>query len=117
MVMIKKLVIFYLLIILTCPFFVSMALAEEEGPRAVIFMYHRFGESLHPSTNVTLAQFDEQLDFFESNDLRTRTLEIAILPKAERLINDLEVLQEIDKLQTYLDSLPYIFSTYSFASL
>ncbi len=35
--------------------------AKQKGPQAVIFMYHRFGESSHPSTNVTLKQFDEQL--------------------------------------------------------
>jgi biofilm PGA synthesis lipoprotein PgaB len=41
--------------------------AKQKSPQAVIFMYHRFGESSHPSTNVTLKQFDEQLDFFELN--------------------------------------------------
>lgn len=32
---------------------------------AVVFMYHRFGEAEHPSTNVTLAQFEAHLDFLE----------------------------------------------------
>lgn len=32
---------------------------------AVVFMYHRFGEGEYPSTNVTLEQFDAQLDFLE----------------------------------------------------
>ncbi len=32
---------------------------------AVIFMYHRFGEAEFPSTSVTLAQFEAQLDFLE----------------------------------------------------
>lgn len=32
---------------------------------AVIFMYHRFGEAAYPSTNVTLEQFEAQLDFLE----------------------------------------------------
>lgn len=32
---------------------------------AVVFMYHRFGESEHPSTNVTLEQFEAHLDFLE----------------------------------------------------
>ncbi len=44
-----------------------MVKAEQKGAQAVVFMYHRFGESSHPSTNVTLKQFDEQLDFFELN--------------------------------------------------
>ena len=41
--------------------------AKQKGPQAVILMYHRFGESRHPSTNVTLRQFEEQLDFLKSN--------------------------------------------------
>lgn len=32
---------------------------------AVVFMYHRFGESDYPSTNVTLAQFAAHLDHLE----------------------------------------------------
>lgn len=32
---------------------------------AVVFMYHRFGENEFPSTSVTLAQFEAQLDFLE----------------------------------------------------
>lgn len=32
---------------------------------AVVFMYHRFGEGEHPSTNVTLEQFEAHLDFLE----------------------------------------------------
>ncbi len=43
----------------------SMALATQDGAQAVIFMYHRFGESRYPSTNITLEQFFEQLEFFE----------------------------------------------------
>jgi peptidoglycan/xylan/chitin deacetylase (PgdA/CDA1 family) len=35
---------------------------------AVVFMYHRFGESTHPSTNITLEQFQYQLDYLEEND-------------------------------------------------
>ena len=45
----------------------STALATQDGAQAVIFMYHRFGESRYPSTNITLAQFEEQLAFFEKN--------------------------------------------------
>lgn len=32
---------------------------------AVVFMYHRFGEADYPSTNVTIEQFEAQLDFLE----------------------------------------------------
>jgi len=35
---------------------------------AVIFMYHRFGMSKYPSTNIRLEQFQYQLDYFEDNN-------------------------------------------------
>ncbi len=109
MTMLQKLVILYIFIILPGPFFVSMALAEEEGPRAVIFMYHRFGESRHPSTNVTLAQFDEQLDFFESNDFKILTLgEIADALKQHKPLPDKAVAITIDDayLSVYKEAYP-----------
>jgi len=56
-------------------FLSSMALAKQGGAQAVIFMYHRFGESKYPSTNITLAQFEEQLSFFEKNNFSVLPLE------------------------------------------
>ena len=53
-----------------------MVQAKQKGAQAVIFMYHRFGESRYPSTHVTLKQFEEQLDFFEKNNF-------SILPLSE----------------------------------
>jgi len=70
MAKIEKLISLYAFAILSSLILVTLSQAEGEGPQAVIFMYHRFGESRHPSTNVTLEQFDEQLDFFESNDFK-----------------------------------------------
>ena len=66
--MIQNLIILYIFLIIPCIFPVSMAHAKQNGAQAVIFMYHRFGESRYPSTNVTLKQFEEQLDFFEKNN-------------------------------------------------
>ncbi|MCC5859820.1 MAG: polysaccharide deacetylase family protein [Ectothiorhodospiraceae bacterium] len=43
--------------------------------QAVAFMYHRFGESAHPSTSVTLEQFESHLDHLEQNDYRVWPLE------------------------------------------
>lgn len=34
---------------------------------AVVFMYHRFGESQYPSTNITLKQFEYQLNYLQEN--------------------------------------------------
>ncbi len=75
MAIIQKLIILYVFITLSSPFFARVVQAEDKGPQAVIFMYHRFGESPHPSTNVTLEQFDEQLNFFESNDFKILSLD------------------------------------------
>lgn len=35
---------------------------------AVVFIYHRFGESRYPSTNIRLSQFQEQLDYLEKHN-------------------------------------------------
>lgn len=35
---------------------------------AVVFMYHRFGDSRYPSTNVTLEQFEQHIKYIEDND-------------------------------------------------
>jgi len=35
---------------------------------AVVFMYHRFGEERYPSTNITLKQFEYQLNYLKENN-------------------------------------------------
>lgn len=44
--------------------------AQATPPHAVVFMYHRFGEAEFPSTNITLAQFEAQLDYLETEGYR-----------------------------------------------
>lgn len=39
--------------------------AAEPSPHAVVFMYHRFGESAYPSTSVTMDQFRAHLDYLD----------------------------------------------------
>lgn len=56
-------------------FCAAKAMAEQEEPQAVIFMYHRFGETRYPSTNVTIKQFEEQLDFFAENNFTVLPVE------------------------------------------
>lgn len=36
-------------------------IAAESAPSAVVMMYHRFGEKTHPSTNITIAQFEAHI--------------------------------------------------------
>lgn len=48
-------------------FFLSSSLFANS---AVVFMYHRFGETTYPSTNITLKQFQYQLDYLQQNDYK-----------------------------------------------
>lgn len=49
----------FLVIIMAFPF---LGYAQQPEDTAVILMYHRFGEDKYPSTNITLEQFDAQLE-------------------------------------------------------
>lgn len=44
-------------------FAIFLLILATPANAAVVFMYHRFGESEHSSTNVTLEQFEAHLDF------------------------------------------------------
>ena len=57
--------ILYIFFIFQCILPASLSYAKQEAVQAVIFMYHRFGESRYPATNVTLKQFEEQLEFVQ----------------------------------------------------
>jgi len=60
-----KKVLFVLILFFTLPIF---AVELKEPDSAVVFMYHRFGESKHPSTNITLEQFRYQLEYLKENN-------------------------------------------------
>ncbi len=59
---------------------VNTALAEPltEQSSAVALMYHHFGESRHPSTNIRLEQFEQHLQFLEQNDFQVLPLATVI---------------------------------------
>ena len=87
----------------------SIALAKQEGAQAVIFMYHRFGESRYPSTSITLAQFEEQLAFFEKNDFSALPLsEIVETMKHNKQLPDKAIAITIDDayLSAYTEAYP-----------
>jgi peptidoglycan/xylan/chitin deacetylase (PgdA/CDA1 family) len=52
-------------ILLLLVFFITSSLFAQS---AVVFMYHRFGESKYPSTNITIEQFKYHLDYLEKNE-------------------------------------------------
>ncbi|MCW8895824.1 MAG: polysaccharide deacetylase family protein [Sulfurimonas sp.] len=55
------------IVLLGLVFFITMPLFANS---AVVFMYHRFGETRYPSTNITLEQFKYQLDYLQKNDYK-----------------------------------------------
>ena len=56
-----------LILVLLTIFNVSILYAQTSNS-AIVFMYHRFGESTYPSTNITIEQFESQLEYLKSND-------------------------------------------------
>lgn len=54
----------------------TTALASEPATKAVVIMYHRFGETDFPSTNVTMEQFRAHVE-----ELRTGGYHVESLPK------------------------------------
>ena len=58
-------------ILLMLLFFIAMPLFANS---AVVFMYHRFGESTHSSTNITIEQFQYQLDYLKENNYNVWSL-------------------------------------------
>lgn len=44
------------------------SLPVQAADSAVVFMYHRFGENAHPSTNITLPQFGDHIEEIERGD-------------------------------------------------
>ncbi|MBT3306791.1 MAG: polysaccharide deacetylase family protein, partial [Alphaproteobacteria bacterium] len=46
----------------------GMAQASAEGTNAVVIMYHRFGESRYPTTNVTIKQLEAHIEELKTGD-------------------------------------------------
>ena len=57
----------YVVLFLFILVWVEGAFAKEEQSGAVIFMYHRFGESRYPSTNIKMEQFAYQLEYLKKH--------------------------------------------------
>ena len=61
----------FLLVGLYLCFFVSVASAADS---AVVFVYHRFGESTYPATNITIKQFEAHLQELKNGDYTVLSL-------------------------------------------
>ncbi len=53
----------FLVLAAVIPYLATPALAANS---AVVFMYHRFGETTHPSTNTTIAQLESHIELLTS---------------------------------------------------
>lgn len=63
------------LLIITLLLVGSAAAGAAPEPHAVAFMYHRFGDARFPSTNITLAAFEDQLRHLEHGGYQVWPLE------------------------------------------
>ena len=64
--------------------FTNTAVANNIKNSAVVFMYHKFGVSKYPSTNITLEQFESHLDEFSMSKYSVLSLEFIL----DTIIND-----------------------------
>ena len=60
-----------------------LAAPAKAGSNAVVIMYHRFGETKYPSTNVTLEQFEAHLDELKSSKYKVMSLAEILAAVAE----------------------------------
>lgn len=65
---------------LFCLFILLLSLPAQAG---VVFMYHRFGENEHPSTNIRMDQFEAQLEYLARNDFK-----VWPLPELVKALNE-----------------------------
>jgi len=64
--------------------FINTAVANNIKNSAVVFMYHKFGVSKYPSTNITLEQFEAHLEEFSLSEYNVLSLEFIV----DTIIND-----------------------------
>ncbi len=105
----QTLIVLWFLILFSPLLPAPTALAKQEGAQAVIFMYHRFGESRYPSSNIGLKQFQEQLEFFEKNSFSVLPLkEIVKALKHNKPLPDKTIAITIDDayLSVYKEAYP-----------
>ncbi len=72
--MLKKYFYFNLLLFLSH----SFAHATPPSSSVAVFMYHHFGETRYPSTNIRLEQFDAHLDYLANNGFHVLPLQEAL---------------------------------------
>lgn len=74
----------YVFLLFLIIFLNNIVLANNIKNSAVVFMYHKFDKPKHPSTNITLKQFEEHLSEFSKDKYNVRSLEYIV----DTIIND-----------------------------
>ena len=64
--------------------FINTSVANNIKNSAVVFMYHKFGVSKFPSTNITLEQFESHLEEFSLSKYKVLSLEYIL----DTIVND-----------------------------
>ncbi len=60
-------------------FFILTLNASTTNNNAIVFMYHHFGQSQYPSTNITLKQFENHLNYLKEEHYNVWTLSKILL--------------------------------------
>lgn len=72
----------YLFLILSCQADTSDSptdsVTKDNGKEVVCFVYHRFGDSRYPSTNISLKDFEVHLSYLKTNNFQVLNLSDAI---------------------------------------
>ena len=61
----------------------SQVVAPEKQDYATVIMYHRFGESRYPTTNVSIEQFESHLEFIAQGDYTVAPLILSLIHISE----------------------------------
>ena len=87
----------------------SLISIAHTAESAVVIMYHRFGESSYPSTNITIAQFEAHIEILKRGPYKVVPItELAAALKAGRNLPDDTVIITIDDafLSVYTEAWP-----------
>ena len=97
----KKIMVAGLLIGLLSPVAIWAAVPSH----AVVFIYHRFGDSRHPSTNITMNQFDAQMNWLAANHYQVWPLPkiVADLKAGKPLPDHVVAITIDDAFQSFYD--------------
>jgi poly-beta-1,6-N-acetyl-D-glucosamine N-deacetylase len=89
--------------------FIGFIGAARTADGAVAIMYHRFGESSYPSTNITIAQFEAHIEILKRGPYKViPATELAAALKAGRTLPDNVVVITVDDayLSVYTEAWP-----------